>query len=194
MQNGLVVAGISNGKVIALRADSGEPVWEHRVMLPEGRSELDRIVDVDADPLSLGASIYASSYQGRLKRLSIRDGRPRWEYKSSSFQDLAEGYGQIYLVDQDDSVHAVDQNTGESIWIQESFARRQLSSPSAFSNYVAIGDFDGYLHVIAQRDGRLMGRRKIDRSGIRSNMVVSEGVLYILTNSGSLQAIQVNLR
>ena len=194
VQNGLVVAGISNGKVIALRADSGEPVWEHRVMLPEGRSELDRIVDVDADPLSLGASIYASSYQGRLKRLSIRDGRPRWEYKSSSFQDLAEGYGQIYLVDQDDSVHAVDQNTGESIWIQESFARRQLSSPSAFSNYVAIGDFDGYLHVIAQRDGRLMGRRKIDRSGIRSNMVVSEGVLYILTNSGSLQAIQVNLR
>ena len=75
VQNGLVVAGISNGKVIALRADSGEPVWEHRVMLPEGRSELDRIVDVDADPLSLGASIYASSYQGRLKRLSIRDGR-----------------------------------------------------------------------------------------------------------------------
>ena len=59
---------------------------------------------------------------------------------------------------------------------------------------MAIGDFDGYLHVIAQRDGRLMGRRKIDRSGIRSNMIVSEGILYILTNSGSLQAIQVNLR
>ena len=72
---------------------------------------------------------------------------------------MAEGYGQIYLVDQDDSVHAVDQNT-EVDMDTESFARRQLSSPSAFSNYVAIGDFDGYLHVIAQRMV-VMGRRKL---------------------------------
>ena len=192
--NGLVITGIANGKIIALRAENGEPVWEHRVMLPEGRSELERMVDVDAVPLSLGGAIYTSAYQGRLKRLSIRDGRPRWEYKSSSHQDLAEGYGQIYLVDDEDSVHAVDQNTGESVWIQEVFARRKLTAPTSFSNYVALADDQGYLHVIAQRDGRLMGRRKIDRRGLRSNMVESDGVLYVLTNSGSLQAIQVNLR
>jgi len=126
--------------------------------------------------------------------LSMRDGRPRWEYKSSSHQDLAEGYGQIYLVDDEDSIHAVDQNTGESVWIQEVFARRKLTSPTSFSNYVAFGDEAGYLHVIAQRDGRLMGRRKINRRGLRSNMIESDGVLYILTNSGNLQAIRVNLR
>lgn len=192
--NGLVITGIANGKIIALRAENGEPVWEHRVMLPEGRSELERMVDVDAVPLSLGSAIYTSAYQGRLKRLSIRDGRPRWEYKSSSHQDLAEGYGQIYLVDDEDSIHAVDQNTGESVWIQDVFARRKLTSPTSFSNYVALADDEGYLHVIAQRDGRLMGRRKIDRRGLRSNMIESDGVLYVLTNSGSLQAIQVNLR
>ena len=163
-------------------------------MLPEGRSELDRLVDIDANPLLLGASVYASSFQGKLKRLSVRDGRPLWEYKSSSFQNLAEGYGQIYMVDQYDAVHAVDQNTGESIWVQESFLRRQLTSPTAFSNYVAMGDSEGYLHVIAQIDGRLMGRRKIARGGIRSNLVEAEGILYILSNAGSLQAIQVNLR
>ena len=192
--NGLLVTGIANGKIIALRAENGEPVWEHRVMLPEGRSELERMVDVDAVPLALGDAIYASSYQGRLKRLSMRDGRPRWEYKSSSHQDLAEGYGQVYLVDDEDSIHAVDQNTGQSVWIQEAFARRKLTSPTSFSNYVALGDDAGYLHLIAQRDGRLMGRRKINRRGLRSNMVESDGVLYVLTNSGSLQAIQVNLR
>ena len=163
-------------------------------MLPEGRSELERMVDVDAVPLALGDAIYASSYQGRLKRLSMRDGRPRWEYKSSSHQDLAEGYGQVYLVDDEDSIHAVDQNTGQPVWIQEVFTRRKLTSPTSFSNYVALGDDAGYLHLIAQRDGRLMGRRKINRRGLRSNMVESDGVLYVLTNSGSLQAIQVNLR
>ena len=194
VENGLVITGIANGKILALRAENGEPVWEHRVMLPEGRSELERMVDVDAVPLSLGGAIFTSAYQGRLKRLSIRDGRPRWEYKSSSHQDLAHGYGQVYLVDDESFVHAVDQNTGESIWVQEAFARRKLTSPTAFSNYVATGDEEGYLHIIAQRDGRLMGRRKIDRGGVRSNIVVFDGVLYVLGNSGSLQAIQVDLR
>ena len=80
------------------------------------------------------------------------------------------------------------------MWIQDVFARRKLTSPTSFSNYVALADDEGYLHVSAQRDGRLMGRRKIDRRGLRSNMIESDGVLYVLTNSGSLQAIQVNLR
>ena len=194
IQNELVIAGFANGKIMALGTEKGEPLWEHRVMLPEGRSELDRMVDVDAVPLLLGSSLFTVAYQGRLKMLSLANGRPRWEYKASSYLDLASGYSQIYLVDDEDLIHAVDQNTGEMIWVQESFSRRRLTSPTAFSNYIAVGDEEGYLHLIAQRDGRLMGRRKIDRSGVRSNVVVSDGVLYVLSNSGSLQAIETTLR
>ncbi|HCG70133.1 MAG TPA: outer membrane protein assembly factor BamB, partial [Gammaproteobacteria bacterium] len=116
-------------------ASNGEPIWEQRIMLPEGRSELERIVDVDAAPLLANNSIFAQAYQGRMMRLSARDGRPRWELEVSSFLNLAEGLGQVYAVEEKDTLTAVDQDRGEVIWQHDLLARRGLTAPLAFSNY-----------------------------------------------------------
>ena len=189
----VVYAGFANGKVGAFRAENGEPLWEHRVMLPEGRSELERLVDVDSTPLLVGSGVYVASYHGRIKSLSQRDGRARWEQEISTYLDLADGYGQIYAIDDEDVVRAFDQQTGEENWVQESFKRRKLTAPIAFSNYVVFGDDEGYLHIIAQRDGRLLGRRKLDGDGLRSNLIVADDTIYALSNSGSLQALEISL-
>ncbi len=194
VQDDIVYAGFANGKIIALRTQNGEPIWEHRVMLPEGRSELDRIVDVDTRPLVSGTAVFIAAYQGRVKGLSKRDGRPRWEKNISSHLDLAEGFGQIYVVDDEDIISAIDQQTGEVVWTQESFKRRKLSPPIAFSNYLVVGDEEGYLHVIAQRDGRLLGRRKLDGDGIRSSMLVVDTTLFVVGNSGGLHALNIELK
>ena len=162
-------------------------------MLPEGRSELERIVDVDASPLVLGSTIYAVAYQGRVLGLARRDGRPLWEQELSSYLDLTVGYGQIYAVGSDDSVTAVDQETGEVSWTQDIFKRRGMSTPLAFSNYVAVGDSEGYLHLLAQRDGRMVGRTRVDSKGINAKMIVADGTLYVLNNTGRLAAYKVNL-
>ncbi len=190
----IVYAGFGNGKVIALRVENGEPIWEHRVMLPEGRSELERMVDVDTTPLIGGPAIYVGAFQGRVKALSRRDGRPLWEMEISTYHNLSEGYGQLYVVDDEDIVTAIDQQTGEVVWSTEDFKLRGLSAPLAFSNYLVFGDRDGYLHVIAQRDGRHLGRRKLDGDGIRSELVLGEGTVYVLGNSGSLHALDVELK
>jgi outer membrane protein assembly factor BamB len=194
VRDDIVYAGFANGKVIALRAENGEPIWEHRVMLPEGRSELERMVDVDSSPLISGAQVYVAAYQGRVKGLSRTDGRPLWEQEISSFLDLSEGYGQVYVVDDEDIITAIDQQSGEAVWTQESFRRRKLTSPLAFSNYVVFGDEEGYLHVIAQRDGRLLGRRKLDGDGIRSGIVIEDTTFYVFGNSGSLHALTIDLK
>ncbi|MCZ6855992.1 MAG: outer membrane protein assembly factor BamB [Gammaproteobacteria bacterium] len=191
---GVVYSGYANGMVTALRADNGEPIWEHRVMLPEGRSELDRMVDVDSAPLISGGILYAAAYQGRVKALRRSDGTMLWEKEYSSYLDLGEGYGQIYVVDDTDSIIAIDKQSAEVAWTQDGLSRRSLSSPIAFSNYLAVGDSDGYLHILAQSDGRFLGRRKLDGKGLRSNMVVADGVLYVLGNSGSLHALEIKVR
>ena len=192
---GIVYAGFANGVVSAVRTGNGEPLWEHRVMLPEGRSELDRMVDVDASPLIDGPLLYAVSYQGRLKALRVADGGAVWQRETSSYLDLATGYGQIYVVDETDAVIAVDQQTAEEVWRQEGLYRRKLSNPAAFSNYLVVGDDDGYLHVLAQSDGRFLARRKLDGDGLRSGMPVVDGrTLYVLGNSGSLHAIEIEAR
>ena len=191
---GVVYAGFADGNLIAVRADNGEPIWEHRVMLPEGRSELDRMVDVDSTALIDGPMIYAASYHGNIHGIRREDGNLLWEIKVSSYLDLDMGYGQIYVIDEDDVLIAIDRQTAEEVWRQDALARRQLSSPVAFSNYVAVTDAEGYIHIIAQSDGRLMGRRKLDGKGVRSRMVYSDGTLYAMGNSGSLQALEVVVR
>jgi outer membrane protein assembly factor BamB len=112
----------------------------------------------------------------------------------STYHNLSEGYGQLYVVDDEDIVTAIDQQTGEVVWSTEDFKLRGLSAPLAFSNYLVFGDRDGYLHVIAQRDGRHLGRRKLDGDGIRSELVLGEGTVYVLGNSGSLHALNVELK
>ncbi len=191
----IVYAGFANGMVGAIRTGNGEPLWEHRVMLPEGRSELDRMVDVDASPFINGPLLYAVSYQGRLKALRAADGAAVWQREASSYLDLAAGYGQVYVVDDTDAVIAIDEQTAEEVWRQEGLYRRKLSNPAAFSNYLVVGDDDGYLHVLAQSDGRFLARRKLDGDGLRSGMAVMDGrTLYVLGNSGSLHAIEIEAR
>ncbi|MFW6094623.1 MAG: outer membrane protein assembly factor BamB [Pseudomonadota bacterium] len=192
--NGIVYAGFANGMLSAVRAENGEPVWQHRVMLPEGRSELERMVDVDGSPVLAGGIVYAVAYQGRLKALRADDGSLLWEQPYSSYLDLAEGYGQVYVIDEDDEITAIDQRNAEQVWRQEGLYRRKLSSPVAFSNYVVTGDSEGYLHVLAQSDGRFLGRRKVDGAGVRSRPVVAGDLVYVLGNSGSLQALNIEPR
>jgi len=191
---GVVYAGFASGAVVAVRAENGEPIWSHLVMLPEGRSELERMVDVDSTPLLEGPMVYAVAYQGNLRGVRRQDGNPLWELPMSSFLDLDTGYGHIYVIDEDDAIVAVDTRTAEESWRQEALARRKLSSPVAFSNYLAVTDDEGYIHILAQSDGRLLGRRKLDGKGVRSRMVYADGVLYAFGNSGSLQALEVTVR
>lgn len=192
--SGVVYAGFASGKVIALRAENGEPIWEERVMLPEGRSELERMVDVDGTPLLSGPILYAVAYQGKLKALRRSDGAMLWEMDVSSFLDLAEGYAQVYVVSDDDIVTAIDQQSAEVVWQQDGLSRRKLTSPVAFSNYLAVGDSEGYLHILAQSDGRFLARRKLDGDGLRSAMITAESVLIVLGNSGALYALEIDVK
>lgn len=192
--NGVVYAGFGNGMVAAIRAENGEPIWQHRVMLPEGRSELERMVDVDSTPLLSGGVLYVVSYQGRIKALRASDGSLLWEQEASSYLDLAEGYTQLYMIDVDDELVAFDERTAEEAWRQDGLFRRRLSSPVAFSNYLVVADGEGYVHVLAQSDGRFLGRRKVDGDGVRSPLRVVDQLIYVLGNSGKLQALTVELR
>lgn len=186
-----VYSGFADGMLMALNGETGERLWGHRVMLPQGRSELDRMVDVDSAPLVVGSVVYAVSFQGRLKAIRRSDGRALWEKESSSFLDLTTGYGQIYVIDEEDKIVAVDQESTEEAWVNNSLALRELSSPVAYNNYLLVGDDAGYLHVMAQSDGRFLGRTKLDSAGLRSPFTVADGTVYVYGSGGSLTALEI---
>ena len=98
----------------------------------------------------------------------------------------------MYFVSDDDIVTAVQQTSAEVVWRQEGLKNRKLTSPLAFSNYVLVGDAQGYLHVLAQSDGRFVARRRLS-AGLRSPMIESDGIVYVLANDGKLSAFEIRL-
>ncbi|HDZ56571.1 MAG TPA: outer membrane protein assembly factor BamB [Pseudomonas xinjiangensis] len=186
-----VFAGLASGRVISLAADSGSLIWEERVAQPQGRSELERMVDIDGQMLLVDQSLYVAAFQGNLVALDAGSGSTRWQVPASSHGGPAAGFGSIYLSHADGTVEAFDQNRPASLWRNESLQRRRLTAPVAFSSYVAVADFEGYVHLLAQTDGRLVGRIKVDGKGIRVPPIALGDTLYVFGNSGDLVALKL---
>ena len=192
VEDGFVFAGFGDGHVTAVDAASGAPLWNHRVMLPQGRTELDRLVDVDGTPLFAAGLLFAASYQGKLKALRPNDGTVVWELPASTHLNLAQGYGHIYLVD-NDAVLAIGQRDAAVVWRNDALKNRGLTSPTAFGNYVLVGDAEGYLHVLAQSDGRFVARAKLGK-GLRTPLAEVDGVVYAISDDGRLTALEIKRR
>ncbi len=189
--NNLAVAGLSTGKVVALDTQNGVPAWETRVAIPQGRSELDRVVDIDGGLLLSGETLYVATYQGRVAALDLQSGRVNWQRDASSYAGVAQGFGSVYVSLSSGTVESVDERSTTALWSNDSLARRQLSAPEVFSSYVAVGDFEGYLHLLSQVDGRFVGRERIDSDGLRARPLVVGNMLYVYGNSGKLEALTI---
>ena len=189
--NHLAVAGLSTGKVVALDTRNGVPVWEQRVAIPQRRSELERIVDIDGGLLLTGGTLYVASYQGRMAALELESGRVLWQRDASSYAGVAQGFGSVYVSLASGTVEGVDGLSTTALWSNDSLARRQLSAPEVFSSYVAVGDMEGYLHLLSQVDGRFVGRTRIDSDGLRARPLVVGDMIYVFGNSGKLEALTI---
>ncbi len=187
----LALAGLSTGKVVALDTQNGVPAWETRVAIPQGRSELDRVVDIDGGLLLSGDTLYVATYQGRVAALDVQSGRINWQRDASSYAGVAQGFGSVYVSLASGTVESVDERSTTALWSNDSLARRQLSAPEVFSSYVAVGDFEGYLHLLSQVDGRFVGRERIDSDGLRARPLVVGNMLYVYGNSGKLEALTI---
>ncbi len=194
LDDSVVYAGFANGRVMALDASSGDIVWEVRVAIAQGRSEIDRIVDVDGSMALAGSELYAASYQGRVVAIDTREGRKLWQQDVSSFSGVSTGFGNVYVADEDGTVYAYLRSGAGMRWTQGVLGYRGLSRPTPVSSYLAVGDFEGYVHILSQVDGEIVGRVKVDGDGVRADMLSVGNTLYVYANSGKLAAYEVNSR
>lgn len=184
-------AGLSTAKIIAVDTQRGLPIWEQRVTVPTGRTELERIVDVDGGLLLTDNTLYAVSYQGRLAGLDPQSGQVMWQREASSYVGVGEGFGNAYVSLADGTVESVDERSATAMWSNKDLLRREISGPAVFSSYIAVGDKEGYLHVLSQVDGRFVARKKIDGKGLRVQPLVVGGWLYVYGNGGKLVALTI---
>jgi outer membrane protein assembly factor BamB len=191
VEDGAVIAGFANGKITALDIRSGAPLWEAVVAVPSGRSELQRMVDVDANPVVRDGVLYVVSFQGQMAAVGLQNGRLLWNRDMSAYAGIAVDAGQVYVTDENSEVWALDRDTGASLWKQSALRRRALTGPTVAGGYVAVGDFAGYVHLLARLDGSIVGRVKVDSKGILAPPVALGDRLLVLGAGGKLVLYQL---
>jgi outer membrane protein assembly factor BamB len=189
-----VLASFSDGKVLALNINTGGVVWEARVAIPEGRSEIERIVDIDGTMTLQGTELFAASYQGRVVGIETRAGRKLWQRNVSAVAGVSVGFGNVYVADEDGTVSAFLRNGQGIRWQNIDLGYRGLSRPTPVSSYVAVADFEGYVHLLSQVDGQIVGRTRADSDGARADMLSKGNRLFVFGNSGSLIAYDIQAK
>ncbi|MDD9818461.1 MAG: outer membrane protein assembly factor BamB [Gammaproteobacteria bacterium] len=193
LHDNIVLAGFDSGNLAAIELSSGKPLWEIEVSPPSGRSELERMVDVDAELEVVDHSVYASSYQGNIAMVNLLTGRISWTHAVSSYSGLAADDSNLYVTDDEGRLLALDRATGEPRWQQDLLRHRRLSSPPAvFDRYVVCGDEEGYLHWFRRSDGSPAGRVRLASSPVLASLA-TERLLYAYAASGEIAAFSERL-
>lgn len=154
----VVVTGFDNGRIGAYALRDGETVWENLIAAGRGRTEIERMTDVDATPVIVGQDIYAVSYRGRLANLALESGQFLWTTEMSSNKDLGVDWTSVYVTLADSEMVAVNRSSGAELWRQDALRMRRLTAPTPFGQSVVVGDFDGWLHWLDVFTGTMQAR------------------------------------
>jgi outer membrane protein assembly factor BamB len=183
-----VVTGFDNGRVMAVNLSSGDVEWDSMLAPPSGRSDLDRLSDIDGDIAVVGQDIYASGYQGRIASLAAESGQVLWARELSTYQGVSADWNSVYSTLDNGELVALNRNSGTEIWRQNALLRREPTVPVSFRTTVAVGDLDGYLHFFSNVDGEPVARVRAGKSAIVSTPLVMADRLFVQSDDGSVSA------
>ncbi|TDJ64618.1 MAG: outer membrane protein assembly factor BamB [Proteobacteria bacterium] len=186
----MVIAGFDNGRLVALDLATGKQEWETRLGIPSGRSDLERMVDVDSEPTVVDETAYVASFQGNVAAVSVVNGQMEWTREISSHSKVAVDELHAYVTDEFGTVWALERNTGVSIWKQEGLKARRVTGPAVIGDYVVVGDFEGYLHWIDRNTGEFVHRLRLDKKRILVPCRTVGNVLLAFSSSGVLAAFR----
>jgi outer membrane protein assembly factor BamB len=191
IDGGVVYIGEDNGKVIAVRANDGGELWEQQIASGEGRTELERMQDVDGEIKVDGGVVYAAGYRGQTAALIAQSGRPLWTHDLPSYNGVALSASQLYTADADSAVWALDLRSGSSEWKQDGLKYRWVGEPAVQGDAVVIGDMDGYVHWLSITDGKFVARTRLSKDPIQSAPIVVGDTVYVEDIDGRIGAYRV---
>ncbi|MDP1612602.1 MAG: outer membrane protein assembly factor BamB [Sulfuritalea sp.] len=186
----VTLAGFPGGKLVAIANNNGAAVWEVAVALPKGSTELERVADVTSSPVISGRTVCAAAYQGRAACFDSSTGNTLWSREMSSSAGLDIDSRYVYVTDDKGAVHALDRNSGASVWKQDKLALRGLSRPLALGAHVAVADYQGVVHLLRREDGAFAARATTDGSAVQAEPARFGAGILVQTANGGLYALE----
>lgn len=192
LADGVAYVGFAGGKMVAIKADDGKLLWEASVALPKGVTEIERIADITSLPVVDGRIVYAVAFQGRVAAVDRTNGRVLWNRDISSYNGLSADDGKVFVTHSGGAVYSLDNTSGKSFWRQGGLLNRQVSAPMPMGSYVAVGDLEGYVHILSEEDGAFAARIQTDKSPVMAQPVyLGDSRLLVQTSGGGVYAVSL---
>ena len=188
---GYLFVGNDDGTVTALSAQDGRALWEQAVAQQEGRTELDRMADVDGTPVLEDTVLFATSFKGQTMAINAPTGQPIWLSEEGGAGHVAVAPSVAVVTDPADTVFGLDKATGTAMWKQPALLRRKLTAPAIHGDYAVVGDYDGYLHWLDLGNGEFVARARAGGDPLRATPVVADGILIVQDIDGELSAFRL---
>lgn len=181
-----IFAGYANGNLVRLSLNN-QLLWTQTIAIPEGAFAIQRMIDIDADPVVYGHHVYAATYQGKIASLDWETGQVLWSHDISSYTGMIANEKSVYISDAKSYVWSFDADSDAVNWRQTQLESRVVTGPAIMGPYVVVGDAQGYLHWLSREDGHFAGREKVG-SPLYAAPIAQNNVLYALTSKGYLTA------
>lgn len=187
--SGGVLVGLDDGRLLALNMSNGKLIWETVISVPSGRSEVERLVDIDADIVLDDEGIYLANYQGKVARIEPGRGQIVWSIPMSAGAGIALKEDSLIVIDDKDTVHRLDKQSGQILWSNDTMPGRRLSPP-AFTpaGDVVVGDVEGYVHVLDLATGILVGRTRMTDEPIKARPIATDDAVIVQATDGLVAA------
>lgn len=190
--DGHVFVGFANGNLSNFRLNEGQLIWSQTISYPEGAFAIQRMIDIDADPVIYGHRIYVATYQGKIAALDWGSGNVQWSHDISSYTGMSADESGIFISDAKSNLWSFNPHSGAVNWRQPDLEWRNISGPATMGNYVVVGDSQGYVHWLNMRDGHFAARAQIGSGAIYTAPVVRNGIAYVLSSTGTLSAFALS--
>lgn len=190
LRAGVVFVGYDGGQVVALKLNDGTLMWEQTLVTTEGRTELERLSDIDGQLVFIASDLLVSSYKNRLASLAADSGRLLWFKDISSASGVTVDRINLTLSDKDGNVWLLDRRNGAESWKNNQLLRRGLTRAVIYGSFVVVGDGQGYLHWINISDGQFAAREKVGGKGFSGPPLVVGNTLYVMTKKGELTSFR----
>lgn len=190
-ENKLALVGYSDGRMDAVDLQTGHLVWQRSIAYASGASDVERLVDIDADPIVRSKVAYLASYQGYVGALSLNDGQFIWRKPASVYRNMIVEGNTLYLTDSEDIVWSINAQNGQVNWKQVALKARGLTEPALMGNRLIVGDKTGLLHLISAQNGELISRVQV-AGGLTIAPSISGNNIYVMSTNGKLSRFSVS--
>ena len=179
------IFSLDNGTILAIDNSLGIPIWSQRITLPEGKSEIERLVDLDSDPILQSGKVIISGYNGNIAALNSNTGKPEWYHSFSTNKDLATYRGMAVAISQKSEITVFNIIKGNELWKSDAFLNRKLSNAVINRDYVIVADFKGYIHFLDRKNGKLLASHRVAKKEAHLPLYLEDNILYLFTRKGA---------